>query len=121
MQSSPVKESCVAARTTYGIPEETPKPMELPGQVARCLPDTPNMHNTLTMLGYRFGHQSGLDESPGRNSSFFLHGIEFHVYFVLLAIDRNFTYLQTFTKHVIKQKGILFFRKQSACGKPETP
>ena len=29
--------------------------------------DMPNIHKMLTIIGNRFGHQSGLDESSGRN------------------------------------------------------
>ena len=30
-------------------------------------PDIPNIHNVLTNIGHRFGHQSGPDESSGQN------------------------------------------------------
>ena len=33
-----------------------------------------------TNTGHRLGHQSGPDESSGRISTTFLHGIAFHVY-----------------------------------------
>ena len=34
-------------------------------------------HNILIIIGHRFGHRSGLDESSGRNSTTILHGIAF--------------------------------------------
>ena len=43
----------------------------------------------LTSIGHRFGHQSGLDESSGRNSTTCLHGIAFRVYLVFSKIDKN--------------------------------
>ena len=35
----------------------------------------------LTIIGHRFGHQSGLNTSPRRISTTYLHGIVFHVTF----------------------------------------
>ena len=47
--------------------------------------DMPNIHNMMLLLltiGHRFGHQSGLDESSGRNSPAFLHGFAIRIYLV---------------------------------------
>ena len=42
----------------------------------------------LTNIGHRFGHQSGLHESSGRDSTTFLYGIAFHVYVFVLFSNR---------------------------------
>ena len=34
--------------------------------LASRIPDMPNIHNILTIIGHRVGHQSGLGESSGR-------------------------------------------------------
>ena len=39
----------------------------------------PNIHNIFTICGHRFGNQSGLGESSGRNATSFLHGSAFRV------------------------------------------
>ena len=57
----------------------------------------PNIHNILTIIGHRFGHQSGLDESSGGKFTTFLHGIGFRVYLVFSKIDTNTAYLLIFT------------------------
>ena len=59
------------------LPESVPLARARP---VGTVPDMPNMHIILTLLGHRFGHQLGLDESSGRNSTTFLHGIAFRVY-----------------------------------------
>ena len=41
-----------------------------------------NIHTILTIIGHRFGHQSGLDESSRRDSTTLRHGIAFRVYFM---------------------------------------
>ena len=41
---------------------------------------------------HRLGHQSGLDESSGRNSATFLHGIVFPVYLVFSKINISIEY-----------------------------
>ena len=80
-----------------------------------------NIHNVLTIIGYRFGHQSGLDESSGRNLNIFPHGFALLVYFVFSKIGKTHKTLQILTKADMFQKGVLFFKETSACGKPETP
>ena len=40
----------------------------------------PEIHNIFTILGLRFDHQSGLDDSSGRNWTSFPYGIQFRVY-----------------------------------------
>ena len=40
-----------------------------------------NIDNILTNIGHRFVHQSGLDQSSGRNSTFFRHRIAFRAYY----------------------------------------
>ena len=47
------------------------------------------IHNLLTNIGHRLGHQSGLDESSRRTSTVFLYGIAFHVYVVFSKIDQT--------------------------------
>ena len=47
-------------------------------------PDIPNIHNMLTNIGHRVGHQSGLDESSGQNPAVILKGFRFRVYCVFL-------------------------------------
>ena len=45
--------------------------------------DVPNMYNILIIIGHRFGHQSGLDETSGRFSTTILHGTAFPIDLVL--------------------------------------
>ena len=47
------------------------------------VPDMPNIHNIWVHIGHRFGHQAGLDKSSGRNSTTFVYGIEFQVFWGL--------------------------------------
>ena len=49
-------------------------------------------HHILTIIGHRFGHLSGLDESSARDSSIFLHGIAFRVYLASSKTIENTTY-----------------------------
>ena len=49
-------------------------------------PDMPNIYNLLTKNGRRFDHQSDLDESSGRYSTIFQHGIAFRVYLLCSEI-----------------------------------
>ena len=49
-------------------------------QKVGTVPGMPGIHNILTNIEHRFGHQSGLDESLRRNSTTFLHGVAFRVY-----------------------------------------
>ena len=56
-----------------------------------AIPVMPNMNNTLTTIGHRFGHQSGLDGSSGRNSFTFPHGIALHVFLLLAEITNTKT------------------------------
>ena len=58
-------------------------------QVLSKVPDMPNIRNMLTIIGQRFGSQSGPDESSARNSTTFLHGIAFRVYLVISKIRKN--------------------------------
>ena len=57
-----------------------------------CVPDIPNINKILTNLGHRFVHQSGQDESSGRNSTFFGNRIAFRVYVVYSQIGTNTDY-----------------------------
>ena len=50
------------------------------------VPNIPNIHNILTNIGHRFGHQSGLYESSGQNSAAILIAYSFRVYFVFSNI-----------------------------------
>ena len=52
----------------------------------------PDIHNILTIIGHRFGHQSGPDESSGRHSTIFLNGIAFCGYLVFPKIIKNTRY-----------------------------
>ena len=56
------------------------------------VPDMPNIRNILTIIGHRFGRQSGLDESSGRNSTIVLYGIAFRVSFVFSKIREHIEY-----------------------------
>ena len=47
------------------------------------------IYTMLTNIGYRFVHQSGLDESSGRKSTTFLHGFAFRVYLMFSEIGKN--------------------------------
>ena len=62
------------------------------GRYSTSLPDMQNTHNILTNIGHRFGHQSGLYESSGLNSTSFLFGFALHVYLVFSQIGKNITY-----------------------------
>ncbi len=54
------------------------------------VPDMPNIYNTLTNIGHRFGHQICLDESSGRNSSTtFLYEIVFRIYLVFSITGKH--------------------------------
>ena len=48
-----------------------------------------DVHNILTIIEHRFGHQSGLDESSGRFFSVFLHGIALRVYLMFSGNEHN--------------------------------
>ena len=50
------------------------------------LPDMTCIYNISTIVGHRFGHQSGVDDSSGRNSITILHGIAFHIYLMFSKI-----------------------------------
>ena len=63
------------------------------------VPDMRNIHSLLTITGHLYGHQSGLDERSGRNSTIFLHGVALHVYLVFSQIGKHITYLQILTKN----------------------
>ena len=67
-----------------------------------------NIPNILTIVGYRFGHPSGLDESSGWNSTAFLHGVEFRVYLLLSKIFKNMTHCQLLTETHLFEKGMPF-------------
>ena len=65
-----------------------------------------NIDNVLTNIGHRFVHQSGLDQSSGRNSAMFRLRIAFRVYLMFSQIDKNTKYCQICQKHTFKQKGM---------------
>ena len=50
------------------------------------VPNMQNMHNMLANVGHRVGHQTGLDENSGRNSTTFLNGFAFRGYLVFSKI-----------------------------------
>ena len=60
------------------------------------VPDTPNIRKMFTNIAHRFVHQSGLDESSGRNSTTFRHRIAFRVHFVVSKISRTLTITNTY-------------------------
>ena len=69
--------------------------------------DMPNKQ-ILTTSGHSFGHQSGLDESSGRDSTMFLYGIAFHVYLMFSKKSTNTRCSQIFTKELtFCEKGML--------------
>ena len=45
-----------------------------------------------TNIGHRVGHQSGLNESSGRNWPTFLNGVAFRVYLMFSDIGQDITY-----------------------------
>ena len=80
------------------------------------------IYDILTSIryGYRFGHQSGLDESSGRHSTIFLHGIALRVCFVFSSIGNNTKYLRMLPKLINSRKACLSPNKEPAAS-PETP
>ena len=51
-----------------------------------------HIDNILTNIGHRFVHQSGLEQSSGRNSTFFRLRIAFRVYLMFSEIGKNTKY-----------------------------
>ena len=45
-------------------------------------------------IGHRVGHQSGVDESSGKNAAAILNVFAFHVYLVFSEIGNSTTHLQ---------------------------
>ena len=76
-----------------------------------------NIDNILINIGHRFVHQSGLDQSSGRNSTIFRLRIALRVYLMFSQIGKNTKYLlkHTFFKRRMSTK------TKNTCGKPETP
>ena len=70
------------------------------------------------MIGHRFGHQSGQDESSGHFLTIFVYNMcSFCVYLVFSKICKNTEYLVIYLfppKHKFLKKGILF-HKRRAC------
>lgn len=64
-------------------------------QQVGTIPDIPNMHNLLPNIGYRFGHQSGLDESQRRKPTTFLDRLAFRVHLGFSIVGILITYDQT--------------------------
>ena len=80
-----------------------------------------NMFNILTITGHRFGHQTRLDESSGRNAIIFLCEIAVRVYLVFSKIGETLHIHKYVLKHNCLNKACQFSEKnRSACGKPET-
>ena len=77
------------------------------------IPAVPTLHNILTNIGHRFGHQSGLDESSRRNSTASLHEAALCVYLVFPKIGKNTKRYKILTKTVIPMKCTLFFKKKT--------
>ena len=53
------------------------------------IPNMSSIHNILTIIAHPFGHQSGPDESSGRNSTTFLYGATLRVYLMVSKIRKN--------------------------------
>ena len=70
----------------------------------------PNIYDTLTIIGHRFGHQSGLDKSSGRNSTVCLHGIVSRIYLMFSQIAKT----QVITEYEQKQTN----KSKKACRFP---
>ena len=81
----------------------------------------PNLLNILTITGHRFGHQSGLDESSGRNSTAFMHGLAFRIYLVFSPKAKNTKYQHILPQTSLFQKGMSYKNKKDVCDKTETP
>ena len=56
------------------------------------IPDMPNIHSILGIIGLCFGHQPGLDQSSGRISSFLPRGIAFRVNFDFSKVGKHNNY-----------------------------
>ena len=74
-----------------------------------------NIHSILTVIGHRVGHQSGLDESSGRNSTIFLLELRSaSIRCFLRRVLKNNTTQQILTKDVIFEKGMSLNKKTPA-------
>ena len=49
----------------------------------------PNIYNMLTIVGHRFGHQSGIDVSSERISTTFRHAIALRIHLVFSEIGKT--------------------------------
>ena len=78
--------------------------------IAHCI--LINIDNILTIIGHRFVHQSGLDQSSGRISAFVRLRIAFRVYLMFSQIDKNTKYCQILTKTGIFKKGMFFSKSK---------
>ena len=68
----------------------------------------------LTIIGYRFGHHSGLDESSGRNPTALLHEVAFRVCLLFSRRRRtNTKYLHILIETDLFQNGMSFLRKKT--------
>ena len=56
------------------------------------IPDILHIRRILTNIGHRSVHQSGLDESSGRNPTIIRDGVAFRVYFMFSQIGKGTTY-----------------------------
>ena len=77
---------------------------ELFWRLVPTVPDIQNICNILTIVGHCFGHQSGLDESSGRNSTIFLYGITMHVYLMFQKVTTHNDFWQMITKASLFEK-----------------
>ena len=77
----------------------------------RC-PDMLNINDILSIIGYRFGHQSGLYKSSGRNSTTFGHRNVLRVYLVFSEITKNIQYYNIYvlSKAHLLEKGCVVSR-----------
>ena len=88
----------ISLKDTYAVP------------YVGAVPDVQNIHNILKTIAHRVGQQSGLDESSGRKSTIFPHGIAFRIYLTFSKIGKNIDYsqLSTYTyffwkRHVVQK------------------
>ena len=55
------------------------------------VPDMPNINNVLTTVGHRFGHQSSLGKSSGKNDNFSIWNCVTRLFDVLKKKQHIFT------------------------------
>ena len=76
----------------------------------------PSIHKILTIIGHRFDHLLGLDESSGLNSTTILHGNAFPIYLVLRKKKHHhqlWLQIVVLDKNTFLPKGVFVFKKKT--------